>query len=324
MKKIIILPYFGEFNNYFPLWLNSVKENKTTDFLIVTDNEWKWDLPSNVIIINWSFDRLKSEFTNKFNKKLKLDKPYKLCDFKPYYGFLFSDYITDYDFWGYCDCDLIFGNIDRFLSKDLFDKYDKILRTGHLSFIRNKREINENFLSFDTYKTVIKSPAIYGYDESIFGFHDGFAGELISNGYSFYRNDELVADINFRHYPFRVVSHPEPPCVFTYEEGNIFRIDKSEEGIKKTEMMYIHLQKRKMKIMSNCEMNKFIIRPNTFCPYSNEQLENNDFWDEVTRENCKYFNNRKEMISDIKRDLTRFLYEPQKVKSIIYRFANRR
>ena len=34
MKKIIIIiPYFGEFPNYFDLWMKSVKYNSDIDFL---------------------------------------------------------------------------------------------------------------------------------------------------------------------------------------------------------------------------------------------------------------------------------------------------
>lgn len=324
MKKVLILPYFGQFNNYFPLWLESAKNNKSIDFLIITDAKWNWGIPENFKIISISFEEFKNYVQDKFKEKVILKKPYKLCDLKPYYGYIFYEYIVEYDFWGYCDCDLVFGNIDTFLSEELFNTYDKLLRTGHLSFIRNKREINENFLSFDTYKTVLKSPAIYGYDESVFGFHNGFAGELISKGYSFFRNDELVADIDFRHFPFRVVSAPEKPCVFSYENGRIYRINKTENSFIKTEMIYIHLQKRKMNIPSKLNPNNYIIKPNEFCIYDEGLLLNDSFWDEVSKEKNNYYSKRKETIYNSKRDFMRFMYEPQKIESIRYRFLGRR
>ena len=42
MKQIsiaIVIPYFGRFNNYFRLWLESAKNNPTIDFLLFTDQE---------------------------------------------------------------------------------------------------------------------------------------------------------------------------------------------------------------------------------------------------------------------------------------------
>ena len=33
----LVIPYFGKFNNYFHLWLESAKRNSTIDFHIYTD-----------------------------------------------------------------------------------------------------------------------------------------------------------------------------------------------------------------------------------------------------------------------------------------------
>ena len=149
MKKILILPYFGKFNNYFNLWLDSCKYNNDIDWLIITDNHIN-QISNNIKVINKTFEDLKSYIQKKFNFKINLETPYKLCDYKPYYGYIFEEYIKGYDFWGYCDCDLIFGDINKFIIQDIFDKYDKIFRRGHLSFIRNNKYINTNFFKHDT------------------------------------------------------------------------------------------------------------------------------------------------------------------------------
>lgn len=40
MKSIIIIvPYFGEFPNYFQLFLNSCKYNESINWVIITDKE---------------------------------------------------------------------------------------------------------------------------------------------------------------------------------------------------------------------------------------------------------------------------------------------
>ena len=63
----------------------------------------------------------------KYDFSINLPSPYKLCDFKPAYGEIFNEFISSFDYWGYCDVDLIWGNIRKFLSNDLLDKeYDKI------------------------------------------------------------------------------------------------------------------------------------------------------------------------------------------------------
>ena len=138
LKRIVILPYFGKFNSYFKLWLESCSKNETIDWLLVTDCDITYELSSNIKIIKTTMNQLKNDFQKKFDFKIRLEKPYKLCDYKPLYGYLFSDYIQGYDFWGYCDCDLVFGDIDSFLDVDLFEQYDKVLRNGHLSLIRKR------------------------------------------------------------------------------------------------------------------------------------------------------------------------------------------
>ena len=43
--------------------------------------------------------------------QVTLDRPYKLCDFKPAYGFIFGEYLKEYDYWGHCDIDIVWGDL---------------------------------------------------------------------------------------------------------------------------------------------------------------------------------------------------------------------
>lgn len=319
MKKVLILPYFGKFNNYFRLWLYSCRNNPDIDWLIITDIDIKETLPDNVKLVKKSLSEIKKSFEFKLGLKLNLEKPYKLCDYKPFYGFLFSEYLEGYDFWGYCDCDLIFGNISHFLSNEIFEKYDKIMRTGHLSFIRNKKEINELFFKYDTYRITLTTPVIYGYDESVYGYHLGFAGEMLENGYSFYQNDGIVADVDFRYFPFYVVSEPKTPCIFSYEDGVTYRIDRTNDGYVKREVMYVHLQKRKMELMDEIAAEKYLICPNRFQEYNENQLLRDEFWKSNFENRNDYFDFKAERFESKKRDFWRLFYEPHKLDCIKYR-----
>ena len=323
MKRALIIPYFGAFNNYFFLWLESAKRNASIDFLIFTDIEIDYTFPENIKIIKKTLSQVKNEFEKKLGCSITLKHPYKLCDYKPYYGFIFEEYLSNYDFWGYCDCDLIFGDVDHFLTKDIFDMHDKVLRRGHLSFIRNTKEINRNFLKYDTYKLVIKAPCIFGYDESIYGYHNGFSGELIEQGYRFYENDSVIGDIDFRHFPFRVVTSSDANCVFRYCNGKIYKICKTGKGYAQEEMMYVHLQKRKMKVSEISNTNDYLIIPNEFISFDESLLMTSSFWEKVSTERKDYFDFHQEKNNNRKRDLQRFFYEPHKFKSLKYRFTGK-
>lgn len=319
MKTLIFLPYFGKFNNYFELWLNSCGKNPDFDWLIFSDATLCATLPENVKIIHCTLSELKEKFQKKLDVSLVLKDAYKLCDYKQFYGYLFSEYLQGYDYWGYCDCDLIFGNIRGFLSRNLQDTYDKLFRTGHFSIIRNDPKLNELFFKYGTYKITLTSPVIYGYDESITGYHLGFAGELIENGYTFGDFAEWIADIDFRHYPFYEISNPTTPCVFSYERGRVFRIDWNDGNLVKSEKMYVHLQKRMMDVEDGINPDCYLICPNKFLKYNEEILASEKFWKQVMQEKAAYFDYEKEWRRNKIRDIKRFLHEPQKIKSILYR-----
>lgn len=110
-KKIgLFLPYFGKFPNYFRLWIKSVAINPEIQFILITDQNLTATLPSNLRVIKKEFKDIQRLIKNKFNKlDISLDSPYKLCDFRPAYGYIFDNLIEKYglDYWGFCDPDVI-------------------------------------------------------------------------------------------------------------------------------------------------------------------------------------------------------------------------
>lgn len=116
MSKIaIVICYYGSFPWYFPYFLHSCKFNPTIDFLIFTDISYEREIPKNVYFINLSIEEVKTIASKKLGFRVNIDFPYKLCDFKPAYGYIFSDYIDGYQFWGQSDIDVIYGDMMNFL-----------------------------------------------------------------------------------------------------------------------------------------------------------------------------------------------------------------
>ncbi len=58
-RCVLILPYFGQFNNYFPLFLKSCEANPTYTWMIFTDNEFKYVCPENVHVIKTTLDEIR-------------------------------------------------------------------------------------------------------------------------------------------------------------------------------------------------------------------------------------------------------------------------
>ena len=113
MKKIkIIIPYFGKFPKFFPYFLMTAKWNSKIDFLIVTDQELSGLEAFNINNITFqktTLNELKEKIQRKFDFEVSLNTAYKLCDFKPAYGYIFSDECEGYDYWGFCDTDILLG-----------------------------------------------------------------------------------------------------------------------------------------------------------------------------------------------------------------------
>ena len=130
------MPYFGRFPSYFPLYLKSCAANHTITWLLITDQTLKEIIiPDNFIVKNSTFYDIQNKAEGLFGKAP--DTPYALCKYRVVYHELFKENISGFDFWGFCDCDLIFGNLRYFITDEVLDKYDKISWRGHLTLFKN-------------------------------------------------------------------------------------------------------------------------------------------------------------------------------------------
>lgn len=277
-KIVLIIPYFGKFNSYYNLWLKSCECNETVDWLIFTDQKGKILSEDNIRVVDISFPAFKEIFQSHFDFKISLDTPYKLCDFKPAYGEILQNYIGEYDFWGYCDMDMIFGDIRRFITDDILDSFDKVLKHGHFTLIRNTRDANA-FYKMEVsgkhnYKEVFSSPKNYAFDE-----WGGVSTFLELCGIKQYYA-MIYADVNFC-YDFFQVLHVDigyTPQVFIWNRGTLFRKYYFEGEVREQEFMYIHLQKRNMKVefSPSDKVHYFLIGPHRFFIEPYEKYQEDD------------------------------------------------
>lgn len=268
MKSIImIIPYFGKLPNYFSFWLKSVEKNQSVNFLLVTDDKHEYKYPSNVKVIYMKFENLKKKIEDTFDFKIKLKSPYKLCEYKPFYNRIFEDEVKKYDFWGFCDIDLIFGNIRKFLTDDILEKYDKIYTRGHMTLFKNDKRVNNIITDsrvsseYYNYKEALSTNYVCHFDEGA-----GITKIFKKNKIMQYENVDY-GDVYMKSYGFKILFIPELKDKFGYFEWNNGSLEFIANGSRR-EIIYAHFQKRTMNVKTKeMYMEKYIIVPNEFRDY---------------------------------------------------------
>lgn len=244
MKSICYLvPYFGKLPKGFEMWLLSCKANPTINWCLITDDRTPYDYPKNFIVKYCTYDEVKQRIQNHFDFPVYISKPWKLCDFRPAYGEIFAEELKGFDFWGHCDMDLVFGNIRKFYTDSVLEKYEKIGFQGHSGLYKNTPEVNSR------YKTILENCPDY---REVFASGDGqFFDEVgICKIYDAigipYFNDTVFAHIDRFTSSFYLLYLPEEDKfknhrqVFVWDNGNMIRYYLAGDQVESEEFMYLH------------------------------------------------------------------------------------
>ena len=312
MKSIVlILPYFGKLPNFFNIWLQSAINNSSIDFLIFTDCIIDYPISDNIKIVPITFLEFKNKCQKYVDEVIALETPYKLCDYRPLYGKILSDYTKNYDFWGFVDCDTVLGNIRKFLTDELLNKYNHLLCLGHLQLQKVEDPFYDDILSHIqaqgkyNLKYVYSHPENFCVDELPYGLPltywnihpEFFYCEYHPEGRPLY--DELTPNYKqfvdlyndkvylgrFYHYHFYGIYEHEVPfwkrsegnnylrrmLHYKYRNGSLIRCYWRGIKYQEEEILYIHLYRRKMVVRTN-NYNDYCIFPHEF--YGNSSQDN--------------------------------------------------
>lgn len=280
MKKIaFICPYFGTLPKHCQLWLNSCAFNKDITWFLITDDKRAFDYPENVKVIYTTLADLKVEYQKKFDFPISLEGTYKLGDFKPLYGYLYEDtLLKGYDAWGHIDvADEIYGDIRKFVTDELLEKYDKLMVFGHMCIYKNTPEVNRRFMEESdtnlTYKHIFSSTKFFNFEEIASG---SITRIYMHNKYPIGRMDEYFADISGLYYAFRLGKwngeltklkyYKRVPLIFSWENGKAYGYSIVDGEILKKEYLYVHFKRRRMGINVPLDAKEYLIVPSGFEP----------------------------------------------------------
>lgn len=297
-KAAIIIPYFGKLPRNMVTFLKSCATNPLIKWFIFTDQEFgMYKVPKNVKFINTTFNEVRGRIKKAVGEQnIVLHKPYKLCDYRPAYGIAFNDYVQNYDYWGYSDIDVVYGNLLKFIHKGMEEEYDKIGDWGHFTLFKNTPSVNnrfrlpikengqERFLHKDAFNTKesMQFDEIRGIDK-IYEYYK----------YPVYRNINLMNDLLFENKDLLTNDKRfiKRPSVFVWENGKANFYYQGEKGkIKVQEFGYFHFHKRSfVKFIDNYDVKDFAIVTDGYYPL---KTVNQQIISEMMKLNHSSFNER--------------------------------
>lgn len=253
---IIFVAYFGKLPAYYYAWERSALYNSSIDFYVFSDIE-ELQSKNNIHIERVEFNDFIMKLQSKFSFPIKCDYPYKICDYRPAFGDIFSDIIGRYDFWGYSDVDLVYGDIRDFVTDSVLEQYDRCFVNGHLSLYRNCDKLNKLYLSQGKYPEYNVEEAYSTNDACYFDEFRGMELKCLRNGVKTLSNKDIIVDIPCEA---RVFGGKEDVELYCWKNGKLKVVERKGRA---REILYCHYQKRNMtcdRSVRDCD--EFVIVPN--------------------------------------------------------------
>lgn len=252
----VIAVYFGPLPAWFGLWLTSCAANPEIDFIFVSDQEVN-EPPANMRVISESLADVRGRLANVCGTEVCLGRTYKLCDYKPFLGSAYAEELKGYDYWGFCDIDLVFGDLARYFRDLEVWRYDKFLPLGHLFLVRNEPRATElwrlTLRGEQVWRNVVNTEDNCAFDETSFNdiciehgvptcWEHPFA-DVIPRRKRFTLGARTV--IRNGHFDYALTHYGNyNQQVFWWRDGRTGRAALVDDDVLEEEFMYVHFQKR--------------------------------------------------------------------------------
>lgn len=317
-KFAVVIPYFGKFKPSIVLFLESCNRNPSIDWHIFTDCA----VPEGISLgsnIKWreaTLDTVSFLVKEKLGFQIKLTRAYKLCDIKPFYGIVFADYLDGYEYWGYGDTDVVYGDIVQYLKKIDYSSYDKINWMGHLCFIRNQKDCNAAALK--SVSGTVEAEEVLLRDDNI-GFDErDFNRKCLASGMKIHTGN-WAADIDIHYWRMRCVDiktfhillntkeinyapRNYEKQIFVLLDGSIYRIYLKNRTVCFDEFAYIHFRKEVPILLDDTHVSSYLFSREGFIPLNYSKAQMNNY--ETVRNLIDKYNNQE----NAWQELLTFLY----------------
>lgn len=263
MKSIVVIfPHFGKLPPQYKMWRASALYNADIDFLFFTD--CNIEPAKNIIVHKMSFADFRQIVQKKFDFPIVLDRPYKICDYRPAFAYILSEYTKGYDYWGWGDLDVVYGNIRHFVTDEVLSHYKMISGFGHFTLYRNDEYTNTFFMKdvdgYVSYKEAFTEERSMYFDEYEYkGFGDKWRG---------CHPDECWLEWPFdnaskpkQSYHFNSLTRGWQQVIFEHVDNKLYMLRFHNGKLEKKESLYAHFQHRGFMKDKVKDYNHFLVIP---------------------------------------------------------------
>lgn len=179
LKKLLITPFFGD----LPPWMD------------------KFEVPKGY---DWFMDKDMEGFKRRVKDKLGIDYPGewgtgKIWDYRCALGLLYEEQLEGYDFWGHCDFDMVFGDVDKWFDDatlnelDIWSNHDTYI-CGPWTLYRNTVQVKNLFILHPKWADIMSDPKVTGWVENSYSRLVERSG--LRYKYSFFQGDPFHPPFN--------------------------------------------------------------------------------------------------------------------------------
>lgn len=269
MKSIVVLfPHFGTLPPQYKMWRESALRNPDIDFMFFTDCDV--ESTPNIFVHKMQFSDFRQMMARAFDFPILLDRPYKICDYRPAFAYALSDYVKGYDFWGWGDLDVVYGDIRAFVTDEVLSHYKMISGYGHFTLYHNDENTNTYFMKpvegYVDYKEALTRPESMYYDEYGYkGFGDKWKECRPADCWLDWPFDN--ASKPKQSYHFNSLTRGWKQVIFEHVGNKLYMIRFNHGKMEKKESLYAHFQHRPFMKDKVTDYSHFLVTPNAIIDY---------------------------------------------------------
>jgi len=261
----VISVWFGRLPSYLPYFIKTCTANTSIHWLLISDQPIPSPSSENIRVMGMSKISFTGLASKRFGFDVTIEDPYKVCDFKPLFGKIFEDQLKPYKYWGYCDLDIVFGDISKHIqpllvkNPDVVSFYPNFL-SGPFCLYKNTQTVNKLFMDCPTHQSILQDPCHRAFDENIpwnirhvskLFYRVRYVLKLVFMGPRYhFRIPEIR--YNFQWYAKKLISHKYPTQDMTevVHKANSKKIIKAVfKDLIKSDRMYMRQRRTNWKLL---------------------------------------------------------------------------